>query len=502
MISRIGAAVLAALVFLASSPSVALDAAPRTDVLVIGGTPAGVAAAVAAARRGADVTLVTQGPELGGVLTGALMDQWDLNLAPGGVPVEGGIFSEIYARLGDAFTPADAARVLESLVDDEPRIHTLFDARPAAVRVTETRGGTQIDDVSFARPDEADLTLSAGAVIDATDDADVAALAGARYDVGRQDTGLDERMQAVTLMFTVDGVDWDDVARSYDVALDGPGGVEGRRAWGYGKLMDGYRPESPDELVRDLNLGREDDGSVSVNAIDIIGIDGRSAADLARARDITESDAPNLIDYLRRRLPGFAGAHVAGYAGAVYVRETRHVLGLAWLTADDVWDGVQPADRIGLSSYPLDLHPVTASDRLAYAPERHVYGVPFGALVPRGFANLLLASPSISASHEAAGSARVIPTTIEEGEADGAAAALAQTRRVSFIALDQTPALIGALQRDLRRTGAILDYTPPALAVVDVERARPRQDALVHVRRGALGAGLRRPALGVRGRAA
>jgi hypothetical protein len=193
---------------------------------------------------------------------------------------------------------------------------------------------------------------------------------------------------------------------------------------------------------------------------------------------------------------------VAGYAGAVYVRETRHVLGLAWLTADDVWDGVQPADRIGLSSYPLDLHPVTASDRLAYAPERHVYGVPFGALVPRGFANLLLASPSISASHEAAGSARVIPTTIEEGEADGAAAALAQTRRVSFIALDQTPALIGALQRDLRRTGAILDYTPPALAVVDVERARPRQDALVHVRRGALGAGLRRPALGVRGRAA
>jgi len=303
-------------------------------------------------------------------------------------------------------------------------------------------------------------------------------------------------------MFTVDGVDWDDVARSYDVALDGPGGVEGRRAWGYGKLMDGYRPESPDELVRDLNLGREDDGSVSVNAIDIIGIDGRSAADLARARDITESDAPNLIDYLRRRLPGFAGAHVAGYAGAVYVRETRHVLGLAWLTADDVWDGVQPADRIGLSSYPLDLHPVTASDRLAYAPERHVYGVPFGALVPRGFANLLLASPSISASHEAAGSARVIPTTIEEGEADGAAAALAQTRRVSFIALDQTPALIGALQRDLRRTGAILDYTPPALAVVDVERARPRQDALVHVRRGALGAGLRRPALGVRGRAA
>src|SRR5579871_6628300 len=109
MISRFGAAVCAALVFLASGSPAVLAAAPRTDVLVIGGTPAGVAAALAAARRGDAVTLAVRGSELGGVLTDAQMDQWDLNLAPDGVPVEGGIFSEIYARLGDAFTPGDAA---------------------------------------------------------------------------------------------------------------------------------------------------------------------------------------------------------------------------------------------------------------------------------------------------------------------------------------------------------------------------------------------------------
>ena len=475
---------MAALVFLASSRSVALDAAPRADLLVVGGTPAGVAAAVAAARRGEDVTLVVQGSQLGGVLTGAQMDQWDLNLAPDGVPVEGGIFSEIYAQLGDAFSPQDAARVFGRMVDDEPRIHTIFDARPIAVHASELADGTQIDDVRFARTNDADLTLSAGTVIDATDDADVAALAGARYDVGRQDTGIDELMQPVTLMFTVDGVDWDDVERGYDVAVDGPGGGEGRRAWGYSKLMEDYHPASPDELVRDLNLGREDNGSVSVNAIDVLGIDGRSASDLSRARAITESDAPNLIAYLRGRLAGFAGAHVAGYADAVYVRETRHVLGLAWLTADDVWDGVLPSDRIGLSSYPLDLHPVTPTIPLAYAPARHVYGVPFGALIPRGFTNLLLASPSISASHEASGSARVIPTTIEEGEADGAAAVLAQKRHVSFSALDQTPELIAALQYDLQRNGAIIDE--PRLAIVDVQRSGARQDALVHDRNGSV----------------
>lgn len=456
---------MAALVFCASGLPVAIDAAPRTAVLVVGGTPAGVAAAVAAARRGEDVTLVAADPQLGGVLTDAVMDQWDLNVAPDGVPVESGIFSEIHSALGDAFTADDAARVFERLVASEPRIHAIFDARPVGVRVSNPDGETQVDAVTFARPDEPDLMLTASEVIDATDDGDVAALAGARYDVGRQDTGIDERMQAVTLMFTLDGVDWGAVLRDYRVRSDGPGGTDSRRAWGFATLMAGYRCASPDVLVRDLNLGYEGDGSVTVNAIDVLGIDGRSATDLARARSITENEAPNLLAYLRAHLTAFAHARIGHYAAAVYVRETRHVLGLAWLTADDVWGGVLPPDRIGLSSYPLDLHPVTTTSRLAYAAVRHVYGVPFGALVPRGFTNLLLASPAISASHEAAGSARVIPTTIEEGEAAGAAAALARQRRLSFIALDQTPADIATLQADLRRNGAIIDYAAPSQSI-------------------------------------
>jgi hypothetical protein len=470
MLSRVVAAVMAALVFCASSRSIAIDAAPRSDVLVVGGTPAGVAAALAAARRGDDVTLVAERPVFGGVLTDATMDQWDLNLAPDGTQIEGGIFSEIHAKLGDAFTPAGAARVFGELVASEPRIHAVVNARPIAVQTVGGPAGTQVEDVTFARRGDSDLTLAADTVIDATDDGDVAALAGARYDVGRQDTGIDEKMQAVTLMFTIDGVDWSDVVRGYNPHAYGPGGALDRRAWGYAKLMDGYRAASPDVLVRDLNFGYEADGSVSVNAIDVIGIDGRLAGDLLRARVLTETEAPRLLAYLRERLPGFTDARIGRFADAVYVRETRHVLGDTWLTAGDVWDGVLPADRIGLSSYPLDLHPVTATDRLAYAPIRHVYGVPFGALVPRGFTNLLLASPAISASHEAAGSARVIPTTIEEGEAAGAAAALARERHTTAGALATTAADVAALQRSLRRGGTILDYAAP-LTIVAARKA-------------------------------
>jgi hypothetical protein len=220
--------------------------------------------------------------------------------------------------------------------------------------------------------------------------------------------------------------------------------------------MRRYRTLSPQVLVRDLNLGHEDGGAVTVNAIDVLGIDALNESDDVRARALAETEAPRLVAWLRGELPGFADAHIGRYADALYVRETRHFAGRERLTAGDVWDGRIPADTIGLSSYPLDLHPLTATDPPAYAPVRHVYGIPLGTLLPRGFTNLVLASPAISASHLASGSARVIPTTIEEGQAAGTAAALAIARHATLATIDEAPAAIAAVRADLTRAGAIL----------------------------------------------
>jgi hypothetical protein len=406
------------------------------DLLVVGGTPSGLAAAVTAARDGESVVLVSANAGLGGTLTDAMMDQWDLNLAPDGSSLQGGIFAEIYARLGDAFTPAAAERTFAEMVAAEPRIAVRYDEVPVEVETRAQSDGRSVEAVTFRDVRSGALTkLGAPFVIDASDDGDVAALAGARYDVGRQDTGIDERMQAVTEMFTVDDVDWRMFAGSYDVRRFGAGGVLGRRAWGYSDVVKDYRPAFDDIVVRDLNFGLLPSGALSVNAIDVTGIDGRDPNQLAEAKRQTAIEAPRLVDYLRARLPGFASARVGIFAPDVYVRETRHIEGLERLTAGDVWGGRIPADSIGLASYPLDLHPVDPTDEPAYAPERHVYGIPFGALVPKGLTNLLLASPAISASHEASGSARVIPTTIEEGEADAVASVDAARHRLDFLEL-------------------------------------------------------------------
>lgn len=468
-----------AIFFAPASAAVPRPARPASpDVLVVGGTPAGVAAAIAAARRGANVTLVSEGSDLGGVLTGAMMDQWDLNTAPGGARVERGIFAEIYARLGDSFTPAAAATLFEQMAAGEPRIAVRYDERLAALAMAPQAGGKRIESVSFrdARTSEP-FTVRAPIVIDATDFGDVASLAGAKYDLGRQDTGVDEGMQAVTEMFTIEGIDWDALADAYDASRDGNGGVVGRRAWGYDALMRTYTPRSRAVVVRDLNLGRLPDGTVTVNAIDVVGIDGRDPRQRAEARRLTELEAPRLIAFLRARLPGFARARVGSYAPEVYVRETRHIAGLESLTTADVWLGRVPVDSIGLASYPIDLHPVGAQDRPAFAPLRHVYGVPFGALVPSGLTNILIAGPAISASHLASGSARVIATTIEEGEAAGAASALAHHAGVDIATFARAAGYVATLRADLAINGALVG-TPNAPARYVVAGALARRPSV------------------------
>ncbi len=253
------------------------------------------------------------------------MDQWDLNVAPSGVSIEGGLFSEMYARLGDVFTPQAAARTFAEMVAGEPRIVVRYDERPLRVETERVTDGRRITAVTFANvTSQVETTLAAPLVVDATDFADVAALAGARYDVGRQDTGLDERMQAVTLMFTVADVDWHALAATYDDERFGPGGVVNRRAWGYSDLLRAYRPLAPTVLVRDLNLGLLQDGSLTVNAIDVTGIDGLDPAELENARRLSEGEAYRLVAYLRSSTRIRACARCRFRTGSLRARDAPH----------------------------------------------------------------------------------------------------------------------------------------------------------------------------------
>lgn len=438
-------------------------AAPRTiavDVLVVGGTPAGIAAAAGAARAGARVHLVARRTKLGGDITWAWLTTFDMNLSPQGIHLTRGIFSDFYKLLGLSFDVDEAVHKLtwavyrERLVnvtEHAPLIRPILDGD----RVT----GAEFDDRGFNRT----LTITARVVIDATDDAELAAAAGVPFVTGRAGADGERWMQPATLIFRLRGVDWDAMTAAIMASRGGDPvrwGVNGKAAWGFWEEMRGYRPSQPDAGVLGLNLALQHDGSVLINTLQVFGVDGTSAASLDDGMAKAKRELPHLVGFLRAHVPGMADAQLLDHAPSLYVRETRHVTGLQTLTVEDIIGRRVFPDRIAVASYPIDIHPYRPEWASPYAPVRHVYTIPLRALIPKRIQGLLVPSRSFSATSEAAGSARVIPTTMALGHAAGVAAAVCAKARCTPLGLVRTPALVRRMQHVLLSQGAYLGPDP------------------------------------------
>jgi hypothetical protein len=136
------------------------------------------------------------------------------------------------------------------------------------------------------------------------------------------------------------------------------------------------------------------------------------------------AELPFIIAHLRGVMPGLENIELVKVAPELYTRETRHVRGFYELQVADIRGGAKFPDRVAQASYPLDLHPYVKGQVNPFGPKRYEYSIPLRSLVPRWIDGLFIASRCLSATYEAAGSARVIPITMASGEACGVAAAL------------------------------------------------------------------------------
>ncbi len=453
---------------------------PPIDVLVVGGTPSGVAAALGAARHGAKVILVAERPKLGGDIIYAYLNMFDVPLTDMNTessPVAYGIFGSFFKELGTAFDVQAAESWLERAVAAQKNVEVLSDVKVERVMLRDGR----VSGVQIKRKDGSVRNIDARAVVDTTNDADIAARAGAGYFLGREQVNPDRKMQAAGLLFSVKGVDWQELrayvrslktislrkarrlkkgnAEGIDIRVQGNratvrmGGIHGNYAWERGEIIKDYEPTGPDIDVISINFGRQSDGSVILNTLNIVGVNGLDEASRQRAYQEGVAEIPLLIDYLRRKMPGFSRAELGRIAPELYIRETRHIRGFSTLTVEDIKRGTPFPDRVALASYALDLHPYNKGDLNPFGPSRHVYALPLKALVPINVDGLFVASRSLSATYSAAGSARVIPITMAAGEAVGTAAAQCAKGRYSPHELVKSEARIKQLQAALRKSG-------------------------------------------------
>ncbi len=453
-------AVCAAAIVAAKPLFVRSDQAPGglpTDVLVVGGSPAGVVAAIAAARQGMVVVLVEPRSFLGTVMTGAMLNMVDLSRRRDGSPLIKGVFMEFYNRAGGiSFDPRDVRRVFKEMVDAEAGITLMLKTE----LVRPLLEGNRIVGAAVRTPDGQVVAIRAAVTVDATDDGDLAAAAGVPFTYGREESGIDRRTMPATMMFRLADVDWKTVVRVAYAFRKGrqPSGAFRGYAWGFSQFMRDYVPQDPTLSAHDLNIGRMADGSVLINSLQIHDVDGTNRESRIDAYDRAKREIPRLVEYLRGNVPGFARARLVEVAPELYIRETRHLRGLYTLTARDIVTSTRFWDRIGAASYPVDIHQYKKGEQYPYRPVRKEYTIPLRALIAAKIDGLFVAGRALSATYQAAGSARVIPTTMAMGEGVGVAAAVVVQNRTTPQQLAERRDLVADVQQRLVRSGALIDF--------------------------------------------
>ena len=450
--------------------------AAATEVLVVGGGPAGIGAALGAAEAGAEVILAERYGFLGGNATAALVmplmsfhTQRATLERPGaaklfptdhgpGEPVVAGALAKLLGRLvraGGAIPPSPATGYTVPFDPELFKLVALELLDGAGVQLlfhtfaSDVEHGGPVQGVVFETK-SGPLVIRARVVVDCTGDADVATRAGAPYELGREQDGL---VQPMTLMFRM--VQFERAGFEAYVAAHPEQwrGVHGlwdliRKATAAGEL------DLPREDI--LFFGTPHEGEVSVNSTRVMRVLGTDVFDWSCAEVESRRQMRQIVAFLRRYVPGFECAYIAQSGVHTGVRETRRIVGDYQLTAEDVLEGRKFADVVARGAYPVDIHnPKGSGTVLKRLRPGEAYDIPLRALLPQGIEGVLVAGRCLSGTHEAHSSYRVMPIVMATGQAAGVCAALAARRDLTPRAVpvaDVQAALI-AQGADLRHLG-------------------------------------------------
>ncbi|MCF8012308.1 MAG: FAD-dependent oxidoreductase [Clostridiales bacterium] len=440
----------------------------RYDLIVAGGEPEGVAAALSGARNGLSVLLVDTRPVLGGLMTRGWLNSIDMNYGPGDEILNRGILNEFYHQLrGDSFDIQRAVNVFHRMVNKEDNLDVLMRAKKISPIMNKKEKTSIVNGVKVKDSSGKIKGIYSTAVIDATQDADIAAAAGAQYTVGHQDIGRPQDKMAATLVFKLEGInllDWLKIYYNLRFDNDFNTGAAWRSAWGFYEKTSKYEPKSERISLRGLNIGRQDDFTLLINALQIFDVDPLEEDSREKAKALAARELPHIVDFISREVPGLKGAKLAGKAPELYIRESRHIAGEYRLTINDVLENRDFYDRAAFGSYPVDIQAAGPSSKGYVLGDPTQYAVPFRSLIPEKVNNLLVVGRSASYSALAAGSARTIPVGMAAGQFAGAAAALAMEKDKSFRELAESCSQMQQLQERLNNQGMELkpaDIEPP-----------------------------------------
>ncbi len=425
----------------------------ESDIIVCGGGPAGIAAAVSARQAGANVSLIEQTGMLGGMGTAGLVPAFICmtdgeNILAAGVAKR--VVDELAKRMNIAanynwmnIQPEILKKLYDEMIADAgvklwlnlPVVDVICNDGKIEAIVVSTKNGLK--------------AIRGKVFVDATGDGNICAWAGADFEVG------DERgrTMAPSLCVMYAGIDWEKYREAFKAT-----GKGFRELW-FEYVESGEAPlvewHLPGFFPTGKNIGTGNVGH-------IYGINCLDERDITKGYVEGRRIAQIYFEFAKSKVPGFENAELVSTASLLSVRETRRIIGECILNYADYQSKASFEDEIGRFAYPIDIH---ASDTDAEDQKRverelvetrlgkgESYGIPYRSLIPKRLKNVLVAGRCISTDRRMQSSIRVMPGCFITGQAVGVASALTIKQKAE----DVRNIDIAALRDILRLQGVYL----------------------------------------------
>lgn len=444
-----------------------IDRVIETDVLVVGGGPAGFGAAVAAARNGAKTLLVDRNGTLGGMATvglvGPFMTCYDNDCteqvvkgifeelcqrteATGGAihpsKIKGmGAYNSYYLKSHEHVTPflSESLAVVMDQMVSEAGVKVLFNTELVDAI---TKNGVIDHVILFMK--EGLVVVKAKHYIDCTGDADLSYRAGVPCVFGDGKSA-----NPTTLFFEVGNVNNEEYCAELEANVDRLDNHMGNAySW---RVEEGKK--SGEWTIQKNEIGmyaQPYDGRWKVNTTRMSYVDSRDTEQVSKALMEGRAQIQEILAFMRKHIPGCQNVQLIQVAHTLGVRESRHVQCLYELTTDDILHTARFEDAICTFAYAIDIH-LSEGGGVEFVCVDKYYTIPFRSLVPQSCTNLLVAGRCIGGTSEAAASFRVMPACIATGQAAGTAAALACEKGV-----DNRNIPVPELVRKLKQQGAVI----------------------------------------------
>lgn len=427
------------------------------DVVVIGGGPSGVNAAIAAAREGAKTLLVERYGYLGGMLTNGGVGPM-MTFHAGKTQVVCGIAQEIIQRLidnGDSLghmddfvgyassvTPfsSEGLKVAMETMALEAGVDLLY--HTTYIGCEANKG--HIEKVRlFAKGGE--FFVKSKVFIDASADADLAVDAGLAVQYGRK---ADHLAQPMTMNVKIYNVEREKVkkflhenvestfAKSHEV-------IDGSPRIGMNASLDELRFAI---INKELSFNREtvllfetnNKGEFIVNMSRIPKLSALDPFDLTKAEIEGRKQARELVTFLQKYIPGFENCVLTNTGPSIGIRESNKIKGMYEINEKDLLNNVMFQDAIAMGGYPIDIHSPEGESQTEhhFLKQGSWYSIPYRSLLSTSSDNLIVVGRCISATHEALAAVRVTPIAMAIGQAGGTAAALSAKDNIDVRKLD------------------------------------------------------------------